>query len=334
MGDSFPDYTLLPQLAQILQVEIQEILNGEYLEKPNKVEETKEVVYIERQSNSEQNSFKGKLINALLFVKQHQHYFFLSFYLISFLLLFFPIIKWNIPMYSFSNNFFKFLFVPFKKDINEYLYSSALCSMFTIVELMGVSIKQLTTMAWITSVISWIYVITFVVIIIKLVMIIVNRESYDNAFKQSVTVSVLCILSFIIAKVFISTIDKIFENANMSDMTNVPIKTSLLWSVIWSFIAVTFSALFKYLKCFNNDIEDDSQTVFKDEEDVESSNEYFDKSENKKQFNFKKIISFVLVIGIIVGGCFGVFTIFKKVKSSPENTWNSFIDCINKSKYE
>ena len=33
VGDSFPDYTLLPELAKLLNVEINEILNGEFQQK-------------------------------------------------------------------------------------------------------------------------------------------------------------------------------------------------------------------------------------------------------------------------------------------------------------
>lgn len=41
VGDSFPDYSLLPNLSQILEVEIQEILNGEFSPKENKEENSK-----------------------------------------------------------------------------------------------------------------------------------------------------------------------------------------------------------------------------------------------------------------------------------------------------
>lgn len=41
VGDSFPDYSLLPNLSQILEVEIQEILNGEYNPNEKKEERTK-----------------------------------------------------------------------------------------------------------------------------------------------------------------------------------------------------------------------------------------------------------------------------------------------------
>lgn len=90
-------------------------------------------------------------------------------------------------------------------------------------------------------------------------MKIVKKEKYDNnkAFKHSIIISSLCIIIFIIAKIFVSKINGMFSGIGM-DMTvyknnGVPIKTTLIWSVLWSCVAVVFSSLFKYLKCLNDE---------------------------------------------------------------------------------
>lgn len=56
VGDSFPDYSLLPNLAQILQVDVQEILNGEYAKKKNKEESINNVNNFVFVSNVNENN--------------------------------------------------------------------------------------------------------------------------------------------------------------------------------------------------------------------------------------------------------------------------------------
>ena len=106
VGDSFPDYILLPQLAEILQVEIQEILNGEFNIKPNIVTETKEVVYIEKKIEDKSVTFKEKLVYALKFMFKQRNIFFASFFGLAFILLFCRFFSWEIPSLGFNNNLF------------------------------------------------------------------------------------------------------------------------------------------------------------------------------------------------------------------------------------
>ena len=250
VGDSFPDYTLLPELAKQLNVEINEILNGEFQQKTgiqkskipptinknniyivnsgeNKQDSTSNTINlqdnklnnmvlkckkcdtnditiisndifqcnkcktkyrvknnpvinntsnvvnnynIENKNGNAPKTFKDKIINILLFMKQYQNYFFLGFYLLSFILLFLPVIKWAFPAWQFSDNFFKFLFVPFQKDVTKYLLGDNLSAMFTLAE------KNINVISWIMSIIAWIYVISLIIIIAKLIINIVKRK--------------------------------------------------------------------------------------------------------------------------------------------------------------
>ena len=410
IGDSFPDYTLLPELAKLLNVEINEILNGEFQQKTepqrpkiipavhnnniyivnsgeNKQDSTSNTINlqdnklnnmvlkckkcdtdditilsndifqcnkcktryrvknnpvinntsnvvnnynIENKVENNSKTFKDKIINILLFIRNYQNYFFLGFYLLSFILLFTPVIKWNLPSGGFSDNFFKFLFIPFQQDKTKYLLGDYVSAMFTLAK------KDINIISWIMSIVAWIYVITLIIIVTKVILNIVKKEKYDNnkAFKHSIIISVLCVVSFIIAKVIISQINGMFADSGMDTSAfknnGMPIKTTLIWSILWSFISVTFSSLFKYLKCLNKSINNSS---LKNGSEEKKSFNLSEETKRKIKSITKKCVIVLVVLGVLIGGGFGIFAIVKKTTSSPQNTWNDFVNCINNSRY-
>lgn len=345
VGDSFPDYTLLPQLANILQVEIQEILNGEYQEKTNVIAETKEVIYVEKKSTGNPTTFKDKIISALKFMCHYRNIFFASFLGLSLILMFCRFFSWEVPSLGFKNSFFKLLFAPFQKDINKYLYGdfvSAMNSQFT---------TNTNILVYIISALIWFYIIFIGINIFKLIKSAVKKEDIERKiiFKRTLIYSILTIVLFILSFILKSQFIKMFNSSGLTfdnyESMGVGAKTCSVLPMIWSFIVIAFSSVFNFVKVFSEENVKVTRTV--------NTNSYTTNNQNvvsapripkekveltpEQKARRKKIIIITIIIAAIcsvLSAGIGGIIIYNNNKPSPQNTVKAYLDNINTNKYE
>ena len=337
VGDSFPDYSLLMPLANILKVDVQEILNGEYnqekLQDDSQNAETAKVIYVERKDNDKPLTFKDKIINGLKFLNLHKEVFFGSLIFISVLLMFCNFIKWPMEQYGFYNNYFKFLFVPFQKDINGYLYNDSYAGMFlTMFE------KDINLFAYIISGLVYLYLLILAISLFIFIKSFIKKNLIDinKIFKLSIFLSVFSIvfivLSFVLKSKLISTMNS--TGMALFDASPIKIKTASFFPLILNLIIVTFASIFKYVKSLKVDNNFSSKDI--EQNDNNSSVDSIEKNyktekvdHSKRNKIIKIVVSLILIIGVGIGAVF--FTLSKI--STPKNTIKAYLKNINNSNY-
>ena len=344
VGDSFPDHILLPRLAELLQVDVQEILNGEYLEKPSAVAETKEVVYVERKTTEKPRMFKDKIIYALKFMYKYRSIFFASFLGLSLILLFCRFFSWEVPQMGFKNSFFKLLFAPFQKDINKFLYGdyvSAMNSQFT---------TNTNILVYIISALIWLYIIFIAINIFMLIKSAVKKVDIERKiiFKSTMIYSILTIVLFILSFVLKSQFIKMFNSSGLSfdnyESMGLGAKTCNVLPLIWSFIVTAFSSVFNFAKAiFEENVEGvsaGSANSFFTNQNASSApriskeNVPLTPEKKEKRKKIKKIAIIIVAIICFLSAGIGGFFIYNNFKPSPQNTIKAYLNNLNSSSYD